>query len=192
MSQSAATVDVAGDGGQVDGGPGVREQPLEADAALGLGQIPHVAAIHGQQIEGDEGGRRFLRQPGHPRGGRMEAQLQGIEVEPRPGRDHDLAVDHTAAGQPFEKNRVQFGEVTVEGAAVAALDEHVITATRGPKNDGPEAVPLGFVEERAAGGKRLGDPGEHRLDGGLDGKAHLPSGRGDQGVYRPPHRRAPS
>ena len=66
----------------------------------------------------------------------------------------------------FERGLVDFREIPIERLQVAALDEHL---RRAPKDDGPEPVPLGLVEE-LAGGNLLGDPGQHGLDGRGDGK----------------------
>jgi len=90
---------------------------------------------------------------------------------PAPRRDdHDLAVDDAAIGERSKKGVVQLGKVAVERAQVAALDVHlVLLATI---DEGPEAVPLGLVQEPAAGREHLGQPGEHGLDGRVDGEGH--------------------
>src|SRR5262245_65228960 len=94
----------------------------------------------------------------------MKTELERVEVEPVWRRDHDLSVDHGARRQPLEERLVQLGEIAVEGAEVAALDEDVGGAA---EDDGAEAVPLRLEEKRAAGRERLGQLGEHRLDGRL-------------------------
>ena len=50
-------------------------------AAFGVGLGPQVGVPQGQQVEGDEGGRRRLGQELDPRRGRMDALGQGIEIE---------------------------------------------------------------------------------------------------------------
>ena len=56
------------------------------------------------------------------RGGRVQAQLQSVEVEPARAGDHDLAVDHGALRQAPPAAPVQLREVAVERPQVAALD----------------------------------------------------------------------
>ena len=58
-----------------------------------------IASVDREQVEGDERCRRLLRELRDARGGRMQAQLQRVEVEPVRRRDHDLAVDDAAVGQ---------------------------------------------------------------------------------------------
>ena len=89
---------------EVDRRGGGAEQPLEPGAAFVLRQLADVAAVDREQIEGDERRRRLRGQLRDPRRGRVQAQLQAIEVEPvRPG-DDDLAVDH-AAGRERRRSR---------------------------------------------------------------------------------------
>src|SRR2546428_528892 len=69
----------------------------------------------GEEVEGHEARGRLLRELRHARGGGVQPHLQRVEVETARGRDHDLAIDHTAFRQLFEQRVVQFREIAVEG-----------------------------------------------------------------------------
>ena len=146
------------------------EQRLQLAAALGLRLVPDVAAIDGKQVEGHEGGGDLARQLRHARRCRMQPHLQGIEVEPVRGGDDDLSIHHTPARQRRSERVVHLGEVAIERLEIAALDVHVRAVA---EHDGAEPVPLRLVQERATGGQRLGDLGQHRLDRRGDGEGHL-------------------
>ena len=92
----------------------------------------------------------------------MQAQLQGVEVEPAGADDDDLAVDDAARRQPLGQHLVQIREVAVELAQVAALDRDL--AAGAAEHQGAKAVPLRLEQELALGRQRLGDLGQHRLD----------------------------
>ena len=132
-----------------------------------LRDVAEVLAVHGQHVERDKRRGRLLRQLRDPRRRRMQPQLQGIEVEAARRGDDDLAVDDTVVREIRQQRVVQLGKVPIERPQVAALDEHVAAAA---KHDRAKAVPLRLVEERAAGWQRVGELGEHRLDGRGDGK----------------------
>ena len=53
-----------------------------------------VLTVDSEQIERDKRRGRFLGQLGHPRRGRMQTELQRVEVEPFGSGNHDLAVEH--------------------------------------------------------------------------------------------------
>ena len=89
----------------------------------------------------------------------MHAKLQRVEVEALRCRDDDLAVEDAAGRQQPLEGVVQLGEVAIERAQIAALDEH---ARRAAKHDGAKAVPLRFVQEFTAGRQRLDGLREHR------------------------------
>ena len=91
----------------------------------------------------------------------MQPHLKRVEIEPVRRGDHDLPVDHAVLGQPLQQRVMQLGEIAVERAEVAALDEEV---GRAAKDDGAESVPLRLEEHGAGGGQRVGQLGEHRLD----------------------------
>src|SRR6185295_17889667 len=96
----------------------------------------------------------------------MQAQLQRVEVEPiRSGYD-DLAVKNASRWQLLQEDVVQIGEVAIERAPVAALDEHVVSAT---KHERAKAVPFGFVQVPAGRRQLLGQLCQHRLDRGSEG-----------------------
>jgi membrane protein len=108
----------------------------------------------------------------------VQTQLERLEVEPFMRRvrtlsatttrrpDHDLAIENTSLGKLREKRLVQVGEVAVEGTQLAALDEDVILFHA--ENDGAKPIPLGLEQIFARLRNRLGELGQHRLDGWFD------------------------
>ena len=130
--------------------------------------------VHGESVERDERGRRLLRELGHPRGRRMQPQLQQVEIEPAWRRDHNFAVEDAAVRQAGQQGVVQLGKVAVERPQVAALHEHLAPAA---KDDGAEPVPLRLVQECIVGRQHVGELGEHRLDRRRDGKRGIRHGK---------------
>jgi hypothetical protein len=126
-----------------------------------------AATVDREQIEGDKGGRRFLRELVDSRRRRVQPQLQRVEVEPVRGGDDDLTVDDQAWRQLVDHGAVHLGEVAIERLQIAALDEDVIDAT---ERDGAKAVPLRLVQKGTLG-QRVGQLREHRLDRRRDGEA---------------------
>ena len=160
------------------------QEPLERGPPLPLRRRHEVATIGGEQVEGDERRRRLPSELLHPRRRRVQALLQGVEVEPVRGGDHDLAVHHAVLGQAVQQRLAKLREVAVERPGVAALDVEVGAAPT--EHDGAEAVPLGLEEEVARFRKGLGQRGEHGLDRGGDGevavgRGHGPIVQGDRG-----------
>ena len=102
----------------------------------------------------------------------MQAKLQPVEVEAARCRNDDLAIEHALVRKIGEQRLVQLRKVAVERPQIATLDVDVACPA---KYDGAEAVPFRLVEKCAGRGQFLGEPGEHGLDGRLDGKGHLPS-----------------
>ena len=74
---------VAARRGEMDAASGPAERALQPRPALRLRPGAQVLVALRQEIEGDERRRRLRRQLGHPRGRRVEPQLEGVEVEPR-------------------------------------------------------------------------------------------------------------
>ncbi len=91
----------------------------------------------------------------------MQPHLQGIEIQPVSGGDHDLAVDDASVGQLREQDLVQLGKVAIERLEVAALDEELGAVA---KDNGAKAIPLGLEQEVAFGWDRICELGEHRFD----------------------------
>ena len=76
----------------------------------------------------------------------MQPELERVEIEPVRRGDHDLPVDHAVSRQSLQQRVVQVGEIAVERAEVAALDEEV---GRAAKDDGAESVPFRLEENGA-------------------------------------------
>jgi hypothetical protein len=163
---------IGGNGGvgcdrrQVNGRQHAGERRLEMPAPLGLGQTAQILVADRERIECDERGWTGVGQLGHPGSGRVQAQLQRVEVEPVRRRDDDLAVDDTAVRQAGNQRVVQLGEIAIERPQVAALHEQVIA---GPEDNRAEAVPLRLVQEIPRR-NRIGNLCQHRLDRRRDGE----------------------
>jgi hypothetical protein len=112
--------------------PQGREQGLEGGAALGERRPPHVPALEGEQVEGDEVGRGLAGEPGDTRLGGVDPILQHVEVEAVPVVDHHhLAVDHGARRQRLQR-RCQLGEVAQQRLLAAAVQADRIAPRHRP------------------------------------------------------------
>src|SRR5207245_1164277 len=138
-----------------------------------------------EEIEGHERRRRLRRELRHPRGRRVQAQLQHLEVEPALARDHDLSVDYAARGKAGLKGGLELGEVAIEGLQVAALEVEAVAVA---EHDGTEPVPLRLEEPAIALGQLRRELRQHRLDRRLDRESHSHGpqwGRGRRAAIRP-------
>src|SRR5207245_11594572 len=80
----------------------VRHDVFQEPAAFAERFPAQVTVAEGQEVERDEGGGRLAREPGNAGGGRMEPELERIEVQAATvgGEDHDLTVqDEPRLGQ---------------------------------------------------------------------------------------------
>ncbi len=122
----------------------------------------------------------------------MQAELERVEVEPALRRDHDLAVEHAVLREALEERGVQVGKIAIQRAAIPALQEHSVCAS---KNQGAKTIPLRLVQVVAVG-DRISELGEHGLDGWLRRQCRgffadfaIPSQRpAGSGVRRPTRR----
>jgi len=170
-------LDVAGHRRQMHRRNERSERVLEQPPALRLRYLPQIAAVDREQVERDEGSRRFLRQLVDAGGRGVQPKLQRVEVEPLRRRDDNLAVDDQAWRQLVEHGAMHFREIPIERLQIAALDEDVVGAAKG---DCAKAVPLGLVEVWTLG-QRVRQLREHRLDRRRDGEArgvHVPARAG--------------
>ncbi len=107
--------------------------------------LPHVAAVHGEHVERDEGERPL---PLHQVDEDRPAAL--VEL-------HDLAVEHGVVGVRFEGN---LGTEIIEATVVEPAPGHELRPAPGHEGQRPEAVvlqleePVGMVEGLAATLKR--------------------------------------
>src|SRR5687768_723959 len=119
-----------------------------------------VITVDREQIERDVAGGQRLRQLLDPRRGRVQTQLQGVEVEALWSCNDDLAVHDNAGRQRTQERIVEFRKVAIQRPQVAALDVEIGVAA---KDDGAEAVPLRLVKKPAAGRQLRRQLGQHRL-----------------------------
>src|SRR6266542_1896873 len=110
--------------------------------ALGERTLHQGVVAKGEQVEGDERGRRLAGQQVHPRGGRVDALLQRLEVEPLALAHHHLAVDHAARRELGARRLDDLWEVAGHRALVAAAQLDLVAVT---EDDGAEAVPSSSV-----------------------------------------------
>ena len=83
------------------------------------------------------------------------------EVQAAPVRDDDLAVHDDVERQRREQRVLELGDVTIERAKIAALDEERGASA---EHDGAESVPLGLVEIGPGRRQIVGQLREHGLD----------------------------
>ena len=180
-------------GRQVDGRGRAGQRLLERGAALGERALRVVNRVQRQQVERDEVGRRLRGQQPHPARGRVQPQLQGLEVQPPGGpvRQHDLPVDDAPGRQLGQEGGHQLGEVAGHRPLVPAADLDLVAVA---EDDGPEPVPL-RLEEEVPGRDRVHRLGQHRRHGRHHRKIHNHSlsrrGRGQTQVS-PPRSTRPS
>src|SRR4051812_33990562 len=179
---------VARGGGEVHRRPGGAQRILEALAPFGERRLAQIVVAVREEVPRYERCRRLLGQQLHARGGRMDAQEERFEVEPRGADDDDLAVDDAALRQVGEQRLDELGEVAVQRLEVAALQQELVAVA---KDQRAEAVPLRLELPAVALRQAVGGGGEHRLDRRVEGKAHRlgrtsynRSGRGAQGRWR--------
>src|SRR5688572_16081028 len=95
----------------------------------------------------------------------MQPKLEGVEIQSVRRGDHDFAIDDAPGRQAREKYVVQLGEVPIERAQVATLNEHVGSAA---EDNGAKSIPFGLVEKLGTGREIVGELREHRFDRRLD------------------------
>jgi len=158
--------------GQVNGRRRRGQRRLKRGPPLAERQLHIRGVAQRQQVERDEVGRRLRRQQPHSALGRVQPQLQRLEVQPPavPVRQHDLAVDHAAGGQLGEKSRNELGEVAGHRPLVPAADLHLVAVA---EDDRPEPVPL-RLEDKVARRDRVHRLGQHRGHGRHHRKVHTP------------------
>ena len=86
-NQSCGDRPVSGRRRHVERRRGVGEDALELGAPLCEGRVAEVAVAEGEEVEEDDRRGHLAGEQLHARFGRVEAELQRLEVEPaRPGR----------------------------------------------------------------------------------------------------------
>ena len=140
-------VRLAGRRSEVNGRGGVGEQFLQAAAAILKGLVAEIAIAFAEEIEEDHGGGDLAGKQFDARGGGMEAQLEGVEIQAGVPDDDDLAIEHGPGGEGSQKGRDEFREISIERLLFAALDENLVVIA---EDECAEAVPFG-LEDPVAG-----------------------------------------
>ena len=156
----------------VDRRPGRFEERFQRGATLVKRLGAKIAIALAEQIKEDTRCRSFRGKQLYARGGGMNAQLKGIEVEPSFMGDDEFAVEHRLCGKLLAKWTDHLGEVSIEGLLIAALDEDLIAVA---KDEYAKAIPLGLIDPFTLRGNFVDALSEHGKDGRIDGKVH---GRG--------------
>ncbi len=157
-NQSAATLAIGRGRRQVQRRGDAREQSFELGAALPERELPQIPVAFAQHVQEHDRRRDLPRQQLNARGGRMDPQLQRVEVERAVPRDHDLAVEDAASRKLRRQRFEELGEVAVERLFVPALDQELVPVS---KHQHAKPVPLGFEEESVAFGQSTDALGEH-------------------------------
>ena len=155
---------VGGRGSDVDWGFGAGEDLFEAGAAIGEGVGSEVFVFQGEEVEEDDGGWSLAGEEIDAAGCWVDALGEGVEVEAIGAGDDDLAVEDAAWRELGEERGAEFGEVAVEGLAVARLEEEVVAVA---EDEGAKAVPFGLEEPVAFAGDGVHALGEHGEDWGF-------------------------
>src|SRR4051812_11139733 len=162
---------VAGDGEltrrwrEVDGRLRLRQRALELLAPFGERMVEEILVAEGEEVEGDVGGGSLRGEQLHPRGSRMDAQQERLELQAGGSGDDDLAVEDAALRDLAGERLDQLREVPVERLQLAALQIDLALVA---ENEAAKPIPLRLVEKAVAGRKVLGELGEHGLDGRSD------------------------
>ena len=128
---------------------------------------PSASRSHATKLAGD-----CLGEHPDPRGGRVDAQQERLEVERAVTRDDDLAVEHAALRERRPQRRGQLREVAVERLEVARLRVDLVAVA---EDEGAEAVPLGLEQPAVVARQRIGRP--WRASARSGGRRGVPSPR---------------
>jgi hypothetical protein len=162
---------VAGGRRQVHRRPRARQHLLEPLAPYRQRHVAQVLITQREQIPRHERGGRLRGQQLHPGLGGMDAQEQGLEVEPGRPDDDDLAVDDAALGQRGAQRGDQLGEVPVHRLLVTALQEDLVAVA---EHQGPKAVPLRLELPSRPARQGVGGAGQHGRERRAERQAHDP------------------
>ena len=150
-----------------------RARPPAGARRIGERPVDQRLVAEGQQVEGHEAGRGLLGQHLDPRGGRVDPLLEHLELQPRPDRHEQLAVEHAPVRQLLARGLHDLGEVAGQrlGVARGQLDLVAVRKTRQRKPShfgSKESPPSNF----AGSGMPLTGLGQHRLHGRHHGQVH--------------------
>src|SRR5258708_3507484 len=137
-----------------------RRALLELDAALLERAVVDRLAVPEEDVEGDEGRRRLLREPADARLRGMEPHLHGVEVERALALDHDLAVERGVRRKQVA-DRAKLREVAKERPAIAAPERDVAAVVL---EHAAEAIPLRLVAPAVAGRQLVDELRLHRRE----------------------------
>src|SRR5215469_12832074 len=76
--------------------------------------VPQVPIAQAKQVEKHDRRRNLVRKKSHPRGGRVNSELQSFEVEAATSGNDDFAIEHAAFGQLCSQRVEQFRKIAVQ------------------------------------------------------------------------------
>ena len=171
---------------------GSASDPLQARASLGEGAARRSSSPSARQSKATNEAGRLGGQHLHPRRRGVDAEQEGVEVEPAVGpRDDHLAVEHEARVRAADRAQrlLELREVSIERLQVPGLDVDLAAVA---EDERAKAVPLRLVDPALAVRDRGGRLGQHRLDGRLDRVRHVPMIRAWHRAYSARLERQPS
>lgn len=121
----------------------VGESPLQSHSAVREWPSAEIFVSLAQEIPQHEGGRALFGEKLDARCSRMDAELQGLEVEAGLTGDDELSVDHRSGRELLQDRGFELGKVAIQGFEVTALQEPLATVS---EEQHTEPVPLRLVE----------------------------------------------
>ncbi len=151
------------------------EELGQARTPLAERDVTQVLVALGEEVEGDEPGRRLLAEHRDTGLGRVDALAERVERQGAVDGHDDLPVDHATVRQGHPQRLEELGEVAGQRLAAAGLEHHLVPVA---EDDAAVAVPLRLEQPAGARGQPLRVPREHRLEPELDRQRHavLPAG----------------
>ena len=99
----------------------------------------------------------------------MDPEQQRLELQPLWTGDDHLAVQDASFRQLLAERGRKLGKVAIQRLELAALRIDLVSVS---KDERAEAVPFRLEEPAVAGRQRVGELGQHRLEGRFEGESH--------------------
>ena len=122
-----------------------------------------------QHIKQHDGRGSLVCEQVDPRGGRVDAKLQCIEIERAISRDDEFAIDDAAGWELLQQRWKHLWEIAIQRFLLATLDQDFLVIA---KYQHSESIPLGLENPVAAGWNFFHTLGQHWQDGWVHWKVH--------------------